>query len=424
MDLSHRVEIKKTLNLQQEIAMQITHILDATIAVQHHLDLAIGMALDQGILQRVMDGTRCPNCGAVFVGNFCPTCNQAMQDPELLDHEPDAEDREGEDLSDSEDTDDPVEPEETIFERDRSVTFAECLEGCLRDCGVVAEDILLFVFLVTEQLDLENPTLTDLPETLARKASTVFGRDTFEIMKSWDQRPFDSQELKRIIEECLFDSRVDIGVPVQPSILLEIRKIGAAYVPIVNDRYEDLVVNTAAKNKWIPIGPSGKRYHSNIVLMRKAQTKEILYNILETIIACRRDFLDAPNREASLEILRKKPFQQKEVVDRHGIDKGVIARHFNDKPILTPHGLFILKDLSRKEALKKEDMTVPKLQDIIKLAIETTDQQGKFYSDRKIKELIRDEGVQITERYVNKIRQALGIPASRERKKASKKAGG
>ena len=137
MDLSHRVTIKETLDLRQEIAIRITHILDATIAVQHHLDLAIEKALDQGVLQRTPDETRCPNCGTVFFGNLCPNCNQDLQDPELLDHDSDVEEHEGEDLSDSEDADDieetTGEPEETGFEPNRFVSFVECLEGCLRD---------------------------------------------------------------------------------------------------------------------------------------------------------------------------------------------------------------------------------------------------------------------------------------------------
>ena len=424
MDLSHRVTIKETLDLRQEIAIRITHILDATIAVQHHLDLAIEKALDQGVLQRTPDETRCPNCGTVFFGNLCPNCNQDLQDPELLDHDSDVEEHEGEDLSDSEDADDieetTGEPEETGFEPNRFVSFAECLEGCLRDCGVDDKDLSLFVFLVTELADLGNPIPKDLSKTVAQKAAKASGREISEIAKTWVQRPFDDRELQAIVEECIVQSSTYAQEPAQPSILLEIRKIRNDYVPLVIDRYEDIVVNTAAQNKWIPVGPAGQRFHGNLVLLRKAQKKEILYKILETIMVSRRDFLDAPDRNAALEILRTKPFQQNEVVKRHGIDKGIIARHFNDTPILTPHGLFILSALSRQEALEQEDMTVAGLQDIVKLAIEKSDQEGQFYSDRKIKGMIEAQGAQITERYVNKIRQTLGIPASRDRKKATK----
>lgn len=432
MDLSHNVEIKKELDLRQEIAIRITHMLDTAIAVQQDLDLALEKALDQGILQRPGEGNMCPNCGAVYTGNFCPNCNQALEDPELLDHDSEAEDREMEDLSDSEDADDPWQAgdeemdgrEDDSFDPHRTVTFAECLEGCLRDCGVAGKDLPLFGVVVSALTEQEDPMPQDLPDALAESASTLLGMTVAAVREAWARRPFDGQGLVDMLDECLAESGTEAETPAQPAILLEIRKIGDAFVPLVEDRYEDLVIRAAARHKWIAVGPDSRKFHGNLVLMRKAQTKQILYKILETIIHSRRDFLEAKSREEAMEILRTRPFQQKEVVERHGIDKGVVARHFNDKPILTPHGLFILKDLAQQEALDQGDMTVPGLQDIVKLAIERTDREGKFYSDQKIKALIEAEGAHITARYVAKIRQALCIPNSKERKKASTSAKG
>jgi DNA-directed RNA polymerase specialized sigma54-like protein len=83
-------------------------------------------------------------------------------------------------------------------------------------------------------------------------------------------------------------------------------------------------------------------------------------------------------------------------------------------------GCFILKELTQQEALDRSDMTLPSLQEIVKLAIDSSDQAGEFLSDHKIKELIEKQGVNITPRYVTKIRRKLGIPSSGERKKTSK----
>jgi uncharacterized Zn finger protein (UPF0148 family) len=424
MELSHGLGIEKKLSLQKEIAMRIGRYLGHILGIQKTLDLTIEKGLDQGTFKYPWDGTRCPNCGRLVFGDVCPNCNQHLNEPELLDHDPEAEDREGEDLSDSEDADDAdesaEEQEEKASGQTRIVGFRECLEAGLRDCGVKEEDLLLFLYLITEVAGLEKPIPANLPESVAIRAAKVFGVETSTVQKTWQERPFDDEELKAIVEECLLESSREAGIPAQPSILLEIRKKGDEYVPLVNDRYQDLVLNTAAKNKWIPVGPSGQKFSGKLVLQKKEQTREILYKILETIIACRRDFLDAPNREAALEVLRTRPFQQKEVVDRHGIDKAIIHRHFNDKPILTPHGLFILKELSQQEALEQEDMTVPGLHDVIRTVIEQTDREEKFLSDQQIANYLVEQGTKLSREYVTKIRKQLKIPNSADRKKAAR----
>lgn len=423
MEMSHGLGIEKKLNLQQTIAHQIDLYLGHILSKQITFDLTIEKGLDQGTFNYAWDGTQCPNCGRLVFGDVCPNCNQHLNDPELLDHDPEAEDREGEDLSDSEDADDAdasaEEQEEKASGQTRIVSFRECLEAGLRDCGVKEEEILLFLYLITEVAGLEKPIPASLSQGVANKASGIFGLEASEVQRAWQNRLFDDEELKAMVEECLMEASQEAGSPAQPSILLEIRKVGDEYVPLVNDRYQDLVLNTAAKKKWIAVGPSGQQFSGKLVLQKKEQAREILYKILETIIVCRRDFLDAPNREAALEILRTRPFQQKEVVDRHGIDKAIIHRHFNDKPILTPHGLFILKELSEQEALEQEDMTVPGLHDIIRTVIEQTDQEGKFLSDQKIADYLIEHDTKLSREYVTKIRKQLKIPNSADRKKAA-----
>lgn len=424
MELSRDITIREELSFQQEIAHKIDLYLGYLLGEQITFDLAIEKGLDQGTFKYPWDGTRCPNCGGLIFGEVCPNCNQHLNEPELLDHDAEAEDREGEDLSDSEDADEADDPPEELEEKasgqTRIVGLRECLEAGLRDCGVKEEEILLFLYLITEVEGLEKRIPAKLPQGVANKAATAFSLMANQVQAAWQKRPFDDDELKEMVEECLVESTQESGIPTQPSILLEIRKIGDEYVPLVNDRYQDLVLNTAAKNKWITVGRSGQQFSGKLVLQKKEQTRDILYKILDTIIECRRDFLEAPNRKAALEVLRNRPFQQKDVVDRHGIDKAVIQRHFTDKPILTPHGFFILKDLSQQEALEQKDMTVPGLHEFVQMVIEQTDQEGKFLSDEKIKEIIEEHGMRITTRYVNKIRQQLGILESRKRKLQSK----
>ena len=424
MDLTYNLAHEHRISLRHEIALKIGYVLDTAISVEETLDLALEKALDEGVLQRVADGNRCPNCGTAFQGDFCPGCQQDLDDPKLLDHDPEQEDRETEDLSDSEDADDPMEtteePDEKFFTLEKPVSRDMCLEGYLTDVGVSEGKIPFFLFLIKLLATTDTSMPEKLPKAILKNAEKAFSLKADKVMEIWNERPFDNEELTEVLEECFAENQADEPAWNDDSPLLEIRKVGGGYVPLVTDPHEDLVINSAAKGQWISLGSSGQRFSGKLVLKRKEQQKAILYKILRTLIDSRRDFLDAQSREEALKILRERPFEQREVVERYGIDKGIISRHFNDKTVLTPHGMFVLKELSRQEALEQDDMTVSALQDIVRMAIAQSDQEGKFDSDPKIRDRIAEQSMEISVRYVTKIRLQLGIPNSRERKKGQK----
>lgn len=417
------VGIGTQVDLQQEIAIKIAAVCAADIAQERDLVVALEKAIDMGIYEREADGDTCPNCNSLMIENFCPVCNQEKNDPDLLDNSEDKDERECDDLSDSEDADDdPGENDEKddnlSFEK-RNVNLRDSLEGYLRDEGISDDLIPLYLYLAQEMLSLKNVEFDgSLPDKLIADASQCFDISADEIKNTWENKPFTIDEIEILLQECLSGTTSLDEFKEDGGVFLEIRKIGDDYFPIVNDPYDDLVLNTAKKGEWLQIGDSKRSYSAKLLLKKKEEKNEILYKILETIIACRRDFLDAGNMDAAKAVLEQNPFEQQEVVKRHELDKGTVSRHFSDKVVLTHHGYFTLKDLTKSKALAQDDLTTETIKDIIKMVVEQGDTEKEYLSDQKIAEKIaQNHEMKISREYVRYLRKSLNIKSSRDRQR-------
>lgn len=418
----------QSTDIKHEIAVKISHILATEIAQEQNLVTALEQGLAMGIFERIPDAIICPNCGATITGDFCPVCNQDKADPETLDNDQEAADREVDDLSDSEDADDGDRlesesgNEENFTVPPRQTTLRERLTGKLMDADVPEEEIQIYLFLLQEALSLsrqETDVLmpVDLPAAAIALAMKHFGKSEPEILDLWKSRPFSDEDLEELLEDYLEEGGLSDADETPEGVTLEIRKSGDGYLTIIDDPYDDVVATSAAKGKWLNLGKSKIAFSPRFILRKKEERNEILYKILETIIACRRDFLDAEDRDKALEVLRTRPFQQREVVDLHNLDKGTVSRHFSDKVILTPHGLFTLSELSEREALDQENRTLDVVKDIVKDIFAQGDRNGDFYSDEKVADIIAENHeMRISREYVKYLRGKMEIPNSRTRK--------
>ena len=113
------------------------------------------------------------------------------------------------------------------------------------------------------------------------------------------------------------------------------------------------------------------------------------------------------------------PWEEEETqVDRHGLDKGTVSRHFADKVVLTHHGYFNLKDLTESKALAQDDLTTETIKDIIKMVVEQGDAGKEYFSDQKIAEKIaQNHEMKIFREYVEYLRKQLNIKSSRDRQR-------
>jgi len=341
-----------------------------------------------------------------------------MDEPNLADQDSMQEDKEGDDLSDSEDADDSVSLEdnqEKLPIDTKQPDFQRRLRDFLNGLDIPEDHISVHMYLIMANFLANKKIDAEISVNLFKKAAKFSGKSEKEIRAIWDSKPFNKEDVDELIEEWLTAKVGGGDITGYNRTGLEIRKVGNGYIPLIIDPYEDVVMSSEKKGKWLTV--RGRELSARLVWKKKQERNDILYKILEAVIALRRDFLDARDRSEASKILENKPFEQQEVVKRHNLDKGTVSRHFSDKSIVTPHGVFMLSDLSRVKSLEQEDKTVTGTQEMVRSVFEHGDSQGNFYSDREVAEMITEEGVYLSERYVNKIRGQLNIPKKGERKR-------
>jgi len=413
--------IGKKIDIRREIAIKISKIIESEISLDRDISIAMEKALAKGIYERKREGKICPNCGSLVFGKFCKKCNQAMDEPDLMDQDSMREDKEGDDLSDSEDADDSTTMEdnqEKLPTETKNPEFQRRLRDFLNGLDIPEDQISVHMYLVMANFLANKEIDAEISVNLFKKTAKFSGKSEKEIGEIWDSKPFSKEDVDELIEDWLAAKPGDGDITGYNKTGLEIRKVGNGYIPIIIDPYEDVEMSSKQKRKSITV--RGKELSARLVWKKKQERNVILYKILEAVIVLRRDFLDAKDRNEALTILENKPFEQKEIVKRHNLDKGTVSRHFSDKSVITPHGVFILGDLSRKKSLEQKDKTVDALKEMVSFVIKEGDRQREFYSDRKISDLITEEGIKISPRYVTKIRHQMNIPDSRERKRNKK----
>ena len=113
-----------------------------------------------------------------------------------------------------------------------------------------------------------------------------------------------------------------------------------------------------------------------------------------------------------------KPMKLEDIASIVGLHQSTISRITNKKYVQTPNGIFELKFFFSKGSKMNNGKLISslsikeKIKKIIKL--EASD---KPYSDQKIKEMLKKEGIDISRRAITKYRENLSLPSSYERKK-------
>ena len=140
------------------------------------------------------------------------------------------------------------------------------------------------------------------------------------------------------------------------------------------------------------------------------QRKENLRKISEFIIENNKDFFEGKTNEIF-------PITQVEAAEKMGIKTSTFHKLISKKYIDTPRGIFELKFFF-PGGIKCESGRVSReeIKDIIKKLIENED-KNRPLSDKKIEELLIADGIKIKRRTVQKLREEIGIPNFKERKK-------
>ncbi len=141
------------------------------------------------------------------------------------------------------------------------------------------------------------------------------------------------------------------------------------------------------------------------------QRQRTIYKVTKSIVKFQREFFDK-----GVDFL--KPLVLRDVAEDIEMHESTISRVTTNKYVQTPQGLFELKyffnsgiNTTEGESIASESVK-SKIKDIV-----SGENPKKPYSDQKIVELLRQQGIDIARRTVTKYREMLGLGSSTERKR-------
>lgn len=198
-------------------------------------------------------------------------------------------------------------------------------------------------------------------------------------------------------------------------------KMGDDYTVVLNDdglsklRISGTYRN-ALKNGAVAPGQTKEfiqdKLRSAMWLIRSIhQRQRTIYKVTESIVKFQRDFLDKG-------IAHLRPLILRDVAEDIGMHESTVSRVTTNKYVHTPQGIFELKYFfnSSISRVAGEDIASEAVKNHIKQLVAQEDSKNP-YSDQKLVELLKAQGIEIARRTVAKYREVLGILPSSKRKR-------
>ncbi len=198
-------------------------------------------------------------------------------------------------------------------------------------------------------------------------------------------------------------------------------KMGENYTVVLNDdglsklRISD-AYRQALRAGGMPPGQTKEfvqeKMRSAMWLIRSIhQRQRTIYKVTESIVKFQRDFFDKG-------IAHLKPLILRDVAEDIGMHESTVSRVTTSKYVHTPQGIFELKYFFNSSIARTggDDIASEAVKNHIKQIVGSEDSKNP-YSDQKIVELLRAQGIEIARRTVAKYREVLGVLPSSKRKK-------
>jgi RNA polymerase sigma-54 factor len=199
-----------------------------------------------------------------------------------------------------------------------------------------------------------------------------------------------------------------------------IHKVGDEYHVVLNDdglsklRVSD-AYRRALRNG--ALNPKQKEFvqekmRSAQWLLRSIQQRQrTIHKVTESIVKFQRDFFDKG-------IAFLKPLILRDVAEDIGMHESTVSRVTTAKYVHTPQGIFELKYFFNSSIARTggDDIASEAVKNHIKQLVSTENAKNP-YSDQKIVELLKAQGIEIARRTVAKYREVLGVLPSSKRKK-------
>lgn len=196
----------------------------------------------------------------------------------------------------------------------------------------------------------------------------------------------------------------DLIININDSTIPHLR-VNSTYEKIRQETKNNKLYNKETK-EWIR-----EKYENARFFIQAVRQRSITMLMVMTAIAHRqRDFFIDDQRNI-------KPMIYKDISEDTGLDISTVCRIVNNKYVLSHLGTFELKYFF-SEALPNDDgeeISTTVIKDRIKSIIET-EPKDKPYSDEKLSQILKDEGLNVARRTIAKYRETLKIPVARLRK--------
>ncbi len=141
------------------------------------------------------------------------------------------------------------------------------------------------------------------------------------------------------------------------------------------------------------------------------QRQRTIFKVTESIVKFQREFFDKG-------IAYLKPLILRDVAEDIGMHESTVSRVTTSKYVHTPQGIFELKYFFNSSIGRTsgEDIASEAVKNHIKQLVSAEDAKNP-YSDQKIVELLKSQGIEIARRTVAKYREVLGVLPSSKRKR-------
>lgn len=198
-----------------------------------------------------------------------------------------------------------------------------------------------------------------------------------------------------------------------------VKKIDGEYVTVLNeDGMPKLKISNFYRNvlKSAQNGDTKKyvteKLNSAHWLIKSIQQRQrTIVKVTESIVKFQRDFFDK-----GVEYL--KPLILRDVADDIGMHESTVSRVTNNKYVHTPQGIYELKFFFNSSINRTDgdNLASEAVKSKIRQLIANEDHKNP-YSDQKLVQLLRKDGIKIARRTVAKYREVMGILPSSKRKR-------
>lgn len=177
------------------------------------------------------------------------------------------------------------------------------------------------------------------------------------------------------------------------------------YLNLMRNRQDSLDAEAKA---WIE-----KRYRdASNLLSSLAQRGSTIARVTEAIFEVQTEFLTEGVKSI-------KPLTLKTIAERIGVHESTVSRVTSNKYVQTPHGMYPLRFFFSNElaTTQGEAISAKQVKNLIQEMVDA-ETSAKPLSDQAISNALKTKGILLARRTVQKYRDELGIPTSRERSAA------